>query len=232
MWASFPSFNTNIFAIIRIQNNSRGAISPLIRSGISFGCVNWKLMPIIWVKLPEFHKNSGTIVSARCMFWIRRVSHVRLHRKISMFTLKHTQNYNIIISLWMCVEKELHSAYLTSVVAMATSAPIRSKMRRTTSCTRDGTQSGKAACISIVIPFFGNPRHLIWSAGIGFPIKQPELFAYMRDFVKLRRLAKDAEKARFWPVICTLASTLFAPQFAAEVTNSAPVCLMDRLYEN
>ena len=36
MWASLPNFNTNSFAIFRIQSNSRGAIASLNRTGIRF----------------------------------------------------------------------------------------------------------------------------------------------------------------------------------------------------
>ena len=93
------------------------------------------------------------------------------------------------------------------MVSVAAPSLIRSKMRCFSPCTGDGTQGVEAACtvahfekstfISIVIPFLGNPRYPILSAVIEIPSKQPELFAFMQDFIKLGRPAKDAEKARF-----------------------------------
>ena len=80
-------------------------------------------------------------------------------------------------------------------------------MRRFTPWIRDGTQGVEAVCtvarfekstfISIVIPFLRNPRYPILSAVIEIPSKQPGLFAFMQDFIKLRRPAKDAEKLGF-----------------------------------
>ena len=151
-------------------------------------------MPVILVELSEFYKNGGAIVSARCIFWQLIFANIDPQRKISMFTLKHSLNHKVrSLPFYRCeYNKELPETYLTSVIALATSSPTRSNVRRFTPYNGVGTRGVEAAYsvarfekpafISIAIPFPRIPRYPIWWAGIEFPSKQTELFACMQDF--------------------------------------------------
>jgi hypothetical protein len=140
-----PTLEAHVFHAIRKQRHGLDASPAARRHERPARRVDANLGAIRWIELPELHEDGAAWLRTGSVRRGRRVAEIETGREVTVLVLKHAFEHKEFLTATMSVGgKWLLGAYRTIEVARATSAPIRSSMRRSTPTIGEGVQGRRA----------------------------------------------------------------------------------------